>query len=1093
MPDALVLGVVGVLNMAAILAADPREDLGRGTMNMANTTQWTLATDDTTMKLAVASNRIFIGSLRNSGQNWEWAPAPSEVPLPGKDSIRAGPVGQTPDWTYRDATEIKSNGYTVVLRFTSSKPALELKSHWKAFPGPGPVENWVTIENKSGTNVTYTPGIVAGMLRIKADKSLNIHRADKTAVGTGKVHFDPIGANAKLSTGTGQIPFIMLVVECDRNGADSGLRLGETPRPTHGEVGRTFQVSRDALRETSSTSIASGSGHGLYLGFEWELGGFQVAAGTDPLNIGVSVCPITGDVSRGPNEIFDVPSVYYGAYKGDIDDGANRFKRWFWNHKITRSLHDNPGEPWVEVCMQDLGGKGSSSITGLTPQNVYDRLAATGAECAKMDFWDGSGQCWYTGRDWTFKPAVWPNGFDFAAKAHKAGLRASLYMGGTYNDADLTTIAGRDAELAAVLERFDKGWFDMWRTDLYTAPREPMPQTYEGVKNFLYIHDQLIAKRPGYRYENCCNGGKYKGFAICRRMTFCTMNDIDHNPVATRTTYYANTFAINPVQLKSDLGPAQTPYQLRTHMLGAILSWATDNPVYREHIALYKARQRPILRGANVYHILPMPDGRNWDGLQFHNPDLNRGSVFLFKPSAAAVDGDSKVIKLKGLDRKATYSLTFQDRTHLNCSTTGAQLMDEGITVSGMTGDLASEIIWINCPCLSAEPAKFGFVVDANGTVPSPQKIAVRYKNGANPSGKFMMAADAPWVRIAPVSGSGDGQVFAVSVNPQGIASGIVQSRVTISREDMPDTVSLPVTMRIQGEPRAANIEVAPAAGRTLVGGTMKLAPTVQDQFGEPLVTEIAWTVSGGGAVDGTGLFTGGLTPGESVVTAAVKGTPSLKAAARIKVCPVEVAYWKLDEAEGATAADSWGKNTATLVGGPAWVPGKKGGALRFNGENQYLDAKTHFPDLNIPFSIAFWVNPADMQVSHANIFGHHVGSNVGMVLQQEGDKVNQYSFGYGATPQPGGAGPIQLDADMWQHVGVVCDGTNVVLYLKGVEKARGPGRHPMGPNPGMTFRLGQGYQGGGRFFSGALDDFRIYARALSAAEVDRLAAGAGE
>ena len=93
-----------------------------------------------------------------------------------------------------------------------------------------------------------------------------------------------------------------------------------------------------------------------------------------------------------------------------------------------------------------------------------------------MDFWDGSGKCWYTDRDWMFHPENWPNGFDFAAKAHKAGLKASLYMGGTYKDADLTTIAGRDAELEAVLTRYDQGWFDMWRTDLYTRPGTRCPR-----------------------------------------------------------------------------------------------------------------------------------------------------------------------------------------------------------------------------------------------------------------------------------------------------------------------------------------------------------------------------------------------------------------------------------------------------------------------------------------------------------------------------------------------------------------------------------------------------------------------------------------
>ncbi|MGA2620039.1 MAG: GH36 C-terminal domain-containing protein, partial [Thermoguttaceae bacterium] len=525
-----------------------------------------------------------------------------------------------------------------------------LKSFWRAEKGPGPVENWTTIENKSGAEVVFSREVPAASLKLAAEAAVTLHRAEKTPAGKGVVYQDVIGPKASFATHNAQIPLVILGI---------------------------------------------GNTHGVYFGFEWEVGGFRISSDVDPLHLTVSAHPITENVTRANGTQFLVPSVYYGAYRGDIDDGSNRFKRWFWNHKITRSLHDNKNEPWVEVCMQDIGGNGSSSITGNTPQVIYDRLASTGVELVKIDFWDGTGQCWYAGQDWQFKPAVWPNGFDFATKAHKAGLKASLYMGGTYMNVDLNTIAGRDKQLAALLKRYDEGWFDMWRTDRYIAPRDPIPDTYEGVTNFLYIQDYLIKNRPEYRYENCCNGGKYKGFAICRRMTFCTMNDVDNDPVATRTTYFSNTYGINPVQLKSDLGPANTAYEMRTHMLGSILSWAADNPVYRQHIALYKARQRPMLRGCCVYHILPMADGVNWDGLQFYNPDLDQGSVFLFKPSVKAADGDSKRIKLKGLDRKATYSLTFQDRANLNCKKTGAQLMDEGIIASGMTGDRASEIIWM--------------------------------------------------------------------------------------------------------------------------------------------------------------------------------------------------------------------------------------------------------------------------------------------------------------------------------------------------------------------------------------------------------------
>lgn len=274
-------------------------------------------------------------------------------------------------------------------------------------------------------------------------------------------------------------------------------------------------------------------------------------------------------------------------------------------------------------------------------------------------------------------------------------------MGGTYLDGDLNTIEARDRQLAAVLKRYDEGWFDMWRTDKYNAPHDPMPSTYQGILNFQYIMDHLIANRPGFRYENCANGGKFKGFNICRRMTFITMNDLDKEPWKTRSTFYSDSFAINQVQLKSDLGPAQTPYQLRTHMVGAILSWATENPVYREHIALYKARQRPILRGANVYHILPMPDGKNWDGLQFHNPDLDRGSVFVFKPSDQVPE--SQHINLRGLLRDKVYRVEFQDAKERSGTMTGAQLMDEGLTIT-LKGKEASEIIWLDWPELSVQP-----------------------------------------------------------------------------------------------------------------------------------------------------------------------------------------------------------------------------------------------------------------------------------------------------------------------------------------------------------------------------------------------------
>ena len=164
---------------------------------------------------------------------------------------------------------------------------------------------------------------------------------------------------------------------------------------------------------------------------------------------------------------------------------------------------------------------------------------------------------------------------------------------------------------------------------------------------------------------------------------------------------------IPPLVVPCNDSPEWVNYVLRTGFMGANMAtnWCVYTPNQiegvKKHWPLYKTKQRPILRGlkvgdapADVYHILPIPDGINWDGIEYFNTSLNKGSVLLFKPSMAV--SDSKVIKLKGLDRRATYTLTFQDRKEQNGIKKGAELMDIGIEVKGMSGNFASEIIWIN-------------------------------------------------------------------------------------------------------------------------------------------------------------------------------------------------------------------------------------------------------------------------------------------------------------------------------------------------------------------------------------------------------------
>ena len=205
------------------------------------------------------------------------------------------------------------------------RSALELKSVWRALPGPGPVENEVFIENKSASKIVFPP-TAAAMIALAADDPVTLHRTRKTNVGIGEVLQDAIGARTRTSQRT--VPLF-----------------------------RSFCSTW--ARSTAHTWDSNGS---------WA--GSGDVGGEAPGIHGIGVLHF-GERDPRPGTVFAVPAVYYGTYQGDLDDGGNRFKRWFWNYKITRSLHDNTNEPWSEVCMQDLSlPSGNASIVGTTPQST---------------------------------------------------------------------------------------------------------------------------------------------------------------------------------------------------------------------------------------------------------------------------------------------------------------------------------------------------------------------------------------------------------------------------------------------------------------------------------------------------------------------------------------------------------------------------------------------------------------------------------------------------------------------------------------------------------------------------------------------------
>ena len=202
---------------------------------------------------------------------------------------------------------------------------------------------------------------------------------------------------------------------------------------------------------------------------------------------------------------------------------------------------------------------------------------------------------------------------------------------------------------------------------------------------------------------------------------------------------------------------------------------------------------------------------------------------------------------------------------------------------------------------------------------------------------------------------------------------------------------------------------------------------------------------------------------------------------------PNLVAWLKFDETSGIITADASGHgNGATLNGGFTWVAGKINHAVSLGGSNGHAALPDGVVAALGDFTIAAWVN-LNANDTWNRIFDFGTGAAVNMFLTPKGGPgVVRYAIttgGAGGEQQINGTAALATGA--WQHVAVTLAGTTGTVYVNGLQ---------VGQNTNMTLKpssLGnttQNYIGKSQYndpyLGGVVDDFRIYPKGLSAAEV---------
>jgi len=174
-------------------------------------------------------------------------------------------------------------------------------------------------------------------------------------------------------------------------------------------------------------------------------------------------------------------------------------------------------------------------------------------------------------------------------------------------------------------------------------------------------------------------------------------------------------------------------------------------------------------------------------------------------------------------------------------------------------------------------------------------------------------------------------------------------------------------------------------------------------------------------------------------------------------------------------------------------VPGEVGNAVKLSGSSEYVSLPNGIVSGLHDFTVSAWVNPsANSAWSRVFDFGTGTGNYMFLTLSAGGGPLRFAitTSGNGAEQQLNAPGNLPLNT--WSHVAVTLSGNTGTLYLNG---------QPVATNTNMTLTpaalgatnqnwIGRSQFSADPFLAATVDDFNIYGRALSAAEIAALASG---
>ena len=204
------------------------------------------------------------------------------------------------------------------------------------------------------------------------------------------------------------------------------------------------------------------------------------------------------------------------------------------------------------------------------------------------------------------------------------------------------------------------------------------------------------------------------------------------------------------------------------------------------------------------------------------------------------------------------------------------------------------------------------------------------------------------------------------------------------------------------------------------------------------------------------------------------------------------IGHWKLDETSGTTAADSSGNGydgILTNMAGDEWCAGQVGGALQFDGYNDYVNLGTSSALAPSSITVSLWAKRDGSGDSNAwqDLAGRQDwgdGEGYVMYYNESNSRIYWRVIGNGGYDDVYAS---VADSTEWHLYTGTFSGSTSRLYVDGVLQDTDYSADMDSSSSGLAIGDDAAGNGSGEF-DGIIDDVRIYNRALDADEVAALA-----